>query len=330
MLIPKDNKTLWVRLIKPNVKYSVHQNDGSGYMPPHRFDLKKAPNNTLYISKNKTTIEVPGISPHTGKELEYLWLDTPNTAIVYYGSTYDEEEAMTCGDGVVLITKDGLSKLPNVLPNTLVLLDSNFLIIRKVEKSPFHCPCAAKYDPAEVDAHEKIEMGYVFPKQEPIIIEGRATFSRPRYHSEDAAGFQPTFIQDPSLIFPWVSPDYSRHGWAACMPDSWEVHGKARPYADAVRINEPDGRYVVTQSSTKNRKAIIQAVVNDRELYGWYDSMDEHKFALSDQYIRWEHISGPGWNSVYAQNYAKLVKKLRDKRYLKLNVSVSEENSVSV
>lgn len=184
------------------------------------------------VSNNKITIrfelegsvvEVPYLSPLSGKRASAIEFDE-NLILVYHDSSWPEFSNVLCGAGVILVKDNQLVNLPDVKPETFVYQDKlGQLIVGQVEKSPFNTPCAALLDTGNSAA------GYLFPTEEPIIVESCATTVSNHVHESVCMPGTGSSYGNVPFIYPWQSPDGKRHGWAAAIFLEWEVVGMEKP-----------------------------------------------------------------------------------------------------
>lgn len=251
-------------------------------------------------------ILVPCVSPLSGKEVVLVGHDTPHTIAFWYGSSWRECKMMTCARGVVLITPYGLSTLPNVNPETYVWPESQLsqLVIGRVEKTRFGTPCAAILDTGNITTN--ISQQYVFPKEEPIIIEGHAAVVKSgRVHSASNPGTGAMSGEVP-FLHPWISPDNTRHGWALAFASEWEVIGKERP-GEGERPSVKETRFVLFSddgsTETSGEVTLTPAVIADREVFcDGLDSDDEfYTIYLGKEPLGFQMLNGTGKPQDYSR-----------------------------
>jgi hypothetical protein len=191
----------------------------------------------LIFSYQGSLVQVPIISPLSGKPYsEVSATDLPNVIAVYYKSSWRGFEQLPCAAGIVLLNGAKLETLPNVRPDTFCWPDcrSSRLVIGRVEKSPFRLPCAALLDTEQLPNRD-LQSLYQFPANEPIIVESVALTSfAGEVHLSDNPG---TGSSSGSVdhLYPWISPNGKRHGWAFAFQD-WHVIGKKRPIDGTIQV----------------------------------------------------------------------------------------------
>lgn len=258
----------------------------------------------IVFSCGDSKVAVPIISPLSGKEFCDVCHGLPNTIIVYYESSWPEYQSMTCAAGVVIINDGELEKLPSVRPDTWVdtCIIIPQLIIGRVETSPFGMPCGAILDVSHLNG--KIEDNYIFPGKEPVILEGFATTNTAgRVHESCNASGTGATCGDVPFLYPWISPNGKRHGWALIFYRTWETLGKTRPPEKKFRTISSETGFVSVSGHQYLDKEVkkVPLAISDRYISydpsgedEWYDIKLGGKiarFALLPPYEGWFQIS---------------------------------------
>ncbi|TSC89567.1 MAG: hypothetical protein G01um10143_57 [Parcubacteria group bacterium Gr01-1014_3] len=227
----------------------------------------------LIFSYHDSCVEVPIISPLSKTPYTYITAtDLPNTIVVYYRSSWKGFGNLPCAAGVILVNGSKLQALPGVRSESFVWPDpgTSRLVISRVEKSPFDSPCSALLDTEQLPQNN-IESLYHFPAREPIIVESIALTSfAGEVHSSDNPGTGGSG-GSVSHLYPWISPDGKRHGWAFAFQD-WHVIGKKRPAGITQKTGETsflryDGHQFIHKETTD-----VPRWLADRHIF--YDGID--------------------------------------------------------
>lgn len=158
------------------------------------------------------------------------WDDRHSIIYVNYESVWPEFQAMCYGSTVKVIHQKQILDLPNVLPGTVIYIQDDQLLISRIEKSPFSVPCAALLPLKDILYGKDLGSLYVFPKDEPLIVEGFATTAAPgRVHRAECIPGTGASYGDVPSIYAWISPDQKRHGWVFTPYGHLELIGKNRP-----------------------------------------------------------------------------------------------------